>query len=364
MKNKPRILALYLPQYHPLPENDIWWGKGFTEWTNVGRAKPLFKGHYQPKVPSELGYYDLRLPCIREEQAELARKAGIEGFCYWHYWLGNGKRLMETIFDEVLNSGKPDFPFCLAWANHSWYAKNWNTKDTGKKDKLLIEQRYTGIQDYRNHYEYVLKAFKDHRYIKYNNMPVFMIYDAVNLPTEIISLWNKWAKEDGFINGIYFIGNLASLKEYGNEIKDKGFNAITKSRILDIKYISNKNRIKSYLNQLKNYILGKPAYCFSYEKAAQYFTAEEDEQENFIPSIIPNYDHSPRSGQFGVILDSSTPENFRLHLKKVFSVLKKKKNNLCILKSWNEWGEGNYMEPDIKFKDAYIKVLKEEIDNY
>lgn len=123
---KPKIIALYLPQYYPFKENNEWWGTGFTEWTNVGKAKPLFKGHYQPRVPADLGYYDLRLPCIREQQAQLAKEAGVYGFCYWHYWFGNGRRLMNLVFDEVLSTGKPDFPFCLGWANHSWYAKNWN----------------------------------------------------------------------------------------------------------------------------------------------------------------------------------------------------------------------------------------------
>lgn len=121
---KPRLISFYLPQFYPTPENDEWWGKGFTEWTNVGRAKPLFKGHYQPKVPADLGYYDLRIPEVREQQADLAREAGIEGFCYWHYWFGNGKRLLDRVFREVVETGKPDFPFCLCWANHSWYAKH------------------------------------------------------------------------------------------------------------------------------------------------------------------------------------------------------------------------------------------------
>lgn len=122
----PKILALYLPQYYPFKKNDEWWGKGFTEWTCVGKAKPLWKGHYQPNVPADLGYYDLRLPEVREQQVELARKAGVTGFLYWHYWLGNGKRIMERVFQEVLDSGKPDFPFALAWANHSWYKKDWS----------------------------------------------------------------------------------------------------------------------------------------------------------------------------------------------------------------------------------------------
>ena len=130
---KPRLISFYLPQFYPTPENDEWWGKGFTEWTNVGRAKPLFKGHYQPKVPADLGYYDLRIPEVREQQADLAREAGIEGFCYWHYWFGNGKRLLDRVFREVVETGKPDFPFCLCWANHSWYAKTREQIRRGEK---------------------------------------------------------------------------------------------------------------------------------------------------------------------------------------------------------------------------------------
>lgn len=129
---KARVIAFYLPQFYPTPYNDKYWGKGFTEWTNVAKAKPLFKNHYQPRIPADLGFYDLRLPEIREQQAELAREAGIEGFCYWHYWLGNGKRLLSRVFDEVIATGKPDFPFCLAWANHNWTTGTWENK--GKND--------------------------------------------------------------------------------------------------------------------------------------------------------------------------------------------------------------------------------------
>ena len=139
MKSKARVIAFYLPQFYPTPENDEWWEPGFTEWTNVARAKPLFKGHYQPRIPRDLGFYDLRVPETREKQAQLAREAGIEGFCYWHYWFGNGKRLLSDVFREVVETGKPDFPFCLCWANHSWYAKTW---DPNIPDKLLIEQTF------------------------------------------------------------------------------------------------------------------------------------------------------------------------------------------------------------------------------
>ena len=158
-----RVIALYLPQFHPIPENDKWWGPGFTEWMNVVKGKPLFKGHVQPKIPADLGFYDLRLPETREAQAQLAREAGIEGFCYYHYWFG-GKQLLERPFNEVLSSGKPDFPFCLCWANHSWSNKTWNRKSNLQANSMLIEQTYPGDEDDREHFMNVLPAFKDKRF--------------------------------------------------------------------------------------------------------------------------------------------------------------------------------------------------------
>ena len=145
-----RIIANYLPQFHPIPENDKFWGKGFTEWTNVAKAKPFFKGHYQPRIPADLGFYDLRLPEIREQQAQLAREAGVEGFCYWHYWFGNGKQLLERPFQEVVASGKPDFPFCLCWANHDWSNKSW--KKDSKLDAMIAKQEYLGEKDHTEHF--------------------------------------------------------------------------------------------------------------------------------------------------------------------------------------------------------------------
>ena len=168
-KAKVRAIAFYLPQFYPTPENDEWWAPGFTEWTNVGKAKPLFHGHYQPRVPADLGYYDLRVPETREMQAQLAKEAGLEGFCYWHYWF-NGRRLLDRVFREVVESGTPDFPFCLCWANHSWYAKTWNSNSP---DRLLIEQTYGGVEDFTAHFNAMLPAFKDEKYIKVDGKPVF-----------------------------------------------------------------------------------------------------------------------------------------------------------------------------------------------
>ena len=206
MTKKTRVIAFYLPQFHPIPENDKWWGKGFTEWTNVGKAKPLFKGHYQPRVPADLGYYDLRMPEVREAQAEMARAAGIEGFCYWHYWFGNGKKLLERPFQEVLLSGKPDFPFCLGWANHSWTNKSWEVGTKKVKEATLMEMIYNK-EEYIKHFYEVLPAFKDKRYIQVDGKPLFLVFRPLEIPNprEFIELWQAMAQENG-LKGIYFVG--------------------------------------------------------------------------------------------------------------------------------------------------------------
>lgn len=361
-KQSPRIIALYLPQYHPFPENDEWWGAGYTEWTSVGRAKPLFHGHYQPRIPADLGYYDLRLPIVREQQASLAKEAGIEGFCYWHYWFGNGKQLMSNIIDEVISSGKPVFPFMIGWANHSWYAKNWNSSDTKKKDRLLIEQTFPGVEDIRKHYEYVRVAFKDPRYIKEGNKPLFMVYLADNVPEDFIRLWNEWAIEDGF-DGVYFIGNI-NKDANADEYVKKGYNAVIKNRVDAAIQDRNKSKFSFVLSKFMSHFLNRPDRMVEYSKAAKFFVdQEEDRSENVIPSMIPGFDHSPRSGKYGLIIHNSTPELFESHCKEVLSVVSQKENKLVFLRSWNEWGEGNYMEPDLKYGKGYINALRRAIDS-
>ncbi len=356
---KPRVIAFYLPQYHPTPENDLWWGKGFTEWTNVGKAKPLFRGHYQPKVPADLGYYDLRVPETRGEQADMARKYGIEGFCYWHYWFGNGKKLLDRPFKEVLSSGKPDFPFCLAWANHSWEDKLFNKE--GKK-KILIEQVYPGEEDYIQHFNYILPAFQDKRYIQVDGKPLFMVYSPFEVPdvSAFIALWQKLARENG-LKGIHFVAHTYDERDILS-LKDKGFDGVNIVRLFqffrrDFSFLE-----KSYM-KIMRYVFGK-GQIVSYKRASRFFIGKEEALNDCYPTIIPNWDHSPRSGREGHILVDAEPRLFEKHVTEAVKVIseKEEEHQLIFLKSWNEWAEGNYMEPDLRYGKGYLEALKNGID--
>lgn len=365
---KPLIIAFYLPQFHPFKENDEWWGKGFTEWTNVGKAKSLFRGHNQPRVPTELGYYDLRLPIIREQQAQMAREAGVSAFCYWHYWFGNGTRLIPEVFQEVLETGKPDFPFCLGWANHSWMAKNWNSDGT-TKERMLMEQTYPGENDIKMHGDFLIKAFKDPRYVKIDGMPLFYIFDAISVPDDYICGFRKQVKEAGFPD-LLLVANTSDLNYKKEYFLERGFDLVSFQRLRgakqkDIKF-KGQQRIEKYINIIKGFMVRKPPFMREYSKAFPNFIVEEDKDDNVIPSIIPQWDHSPRSGWNGLILNNSTPELFYNHVLAAFDAIKFKPNNrkIIFLRSWNEWGEGNYMEPDITFGRGYINALRKAINEY
>lgn len=345
---EPKIIAHYLPQFHPIPENDQWWGKGFTEWTNVAKAKPLFKGHIQPKLPTDLGFYDLRVNETREEQAKLAKEAGIYGFCYWHYWFGDGKRLLEKPFNEVLELGKPDFPFCLGWANETWSGV-WH----GDDKRILVEQKYDGQQDQDLHFQFLLKAFNDPRYIKVNNKPLLYIYRPQNIPDTkaYLSYWDNLAKLNG-LSGIHFVAS-----KYYENYKNDGFEAFVDS----VPFIPN---LKT---TLKNRILRKIAKIPMVKSYRDFvFSSHFDRplMDGEYPSVLPGWDNTPRSGIRGVVYKGSTPTLFKIHVKKVLKQLTKSPTSekIIFLKSWNEWAEGNYLEPDQTYGKAYIEALKEAVD--
>jgi lipopolysaccharide biosynthesis protein len=356
-----RFLAFYLPQFHPIPENDEWWGKGFTEWHNVVRAKKLFRGHKQPHLPADLGFYDLRLEETRIAQAKLAQEAGIEGFCYWHYWFGNGKRLLERPFNEVLASGKPDFPFCLAWANHSWERKQW---DKDGSSEMLIEQKYLGVEDYVAHFNALLPAFKDKRYIKVNGKLFFIIYDNLKNPTaikEFMTTWCNLAQQNGF-NGFYFVTRDSDARNKAKNI-ESGFDAIYDDNTFNIHHKLSKIK-KAFLYVSRTWM--KRPTVFEYKKAIDYMITEHSCERDVIPSIAPNWDHSPRSGSNAILLHNAQPKYFKQVVQKALDAVKNKPKDeqIIIIKSWNEWGEGNYMEPDTEFGKEYLDSFKEGVKEF
>ena len=379
---KARVIAYYLPQFHPIPENDAAWGPGFTEWTNVAKAKPMFKGHNQPRIPADLGFYDLRLPIVREQQAQMARKAGIEGFAYWHYWFGNGKMLLQRPFEEVLSSGKPDFPFCLAWGNHDWTTGTWQR---GGGSQMIAKQEYPGEEDYVAHFNYCLPAFRDKRYIRVDGKPLFVMYDPYNFPdvAHFIEVWQRLAKENG-LEGVFFVAhckptttkrrkadgtiervlpNLDSSAEVYNALLGLGFDALNPNGtpLAEMRYTG--KYIRLIRSTLQKYLPWFPASVYDYGKVMPLFYAKEDTWENIFPTIMPQWDRSPRSGVTNGIYINSTPENFKKHVIQALELISKKQSEhrILFLRSWNEWAEGNYVEPDITYGHGFLDVLKESL---
>ena len=385
MSMSARLIALYLPQFHPIPENDKWWGKGFTEWTNLGKARPLFRGHYQPRLPADLGYYDLRVPETREAQAELARNAGIEGFCYYHYWFG-GKRLLERPFEEVVASGKPDFPFCLCWANETWSGV-WH----GAPNRLLIEQTYPGPEDNRKHFMALRDAFLDERYMRIDGRPIFIVHRPAKFPqvARFIQEWQELAVQNA-LPGIHFIAFLAS-PEPPWDFRSRGFDGCSTAGNLEVfrfplRHLlpsSNANslprnlrhsRAEVYGDALKGTLprwlwrrgrsfLGQFGNVLDYRHATPHLLKGCSGEPGVHPTVVPNWDNTPRSNVRGYVLHNSTPELFRAHLRDALNLVESHpiENRLVFIKSWNEWAEGNYLEPDQKFGHDYLKVVREEV---
>ncbi len=360
--SKPRIIAFYLPQFHPIPENDKWWGKGFTEWMNVGKAKPLFPGHKQPKVPTELGYYDLRLKSNYKLQIELAKEAGVEGFCFWHYYFGDGKQLLQKPVQSVLNDKSLDFPFCLGWANESWEKKLWN-KDASK-NILLMEQKYNGKKDYKQHFDIVYQYLEDSRYIEVDNKPVFLIYRPNQFQdiSSFINYWNELLYEK---NGkhFHFIAHADEKENAFEKYFEKGFDAVYSNRVQAGAQGLQYNFLRTIQYSLcKFFLLPR---IVNFKSVVEMAINKDDCQLNIYPGIICGWDHTPRSGRKGYVYVNFTLELFKHHIISILNLVKDKppQNQIVFLKSWNEWGEGNFMEPDLEFGKGKIAVLAKCLKN-
>ncbi len=341
-----RAIAFYLPQFHTIPENDEWWGKGFTEWTNVSKAKPLFEGHYQPHVPGELGYYDLRSPEARKAQAVLARKYGIYGFCYYHYWF-NGKLLLNEPLDAVLTSGKPEFPFCVCWANEDW-TRGWD----GRSGVILIQQNYND-QDDREHLRYLAPIFADRRYIRVDGKPLFLVYRVNRLPDpkKTAEAWREEARNLGI--GELYLCRVESFPDEHDDPGAIGFDASVEFQPdwtqlgtkmpLDIDH-----SVYDYGDFAKR-ILGKPTAPYTR-----------------FPCITPSWDNSPRRKRDSVIFAGSTPAIYEEWFRGVLRKLKSAglENNLVFINAWNEWGEGNHLEPDVQHGRGYLEATKRVLSEY
>jgi lipopolysaccharide biosynthesis protein len=355
-EKKAKLICYYLPQFHPIPENDEWWGKGFTEWTNVAKAKSLFPGHYQPRIPADLGFYDLRVPETRIAQAKMAKEYGIEGFCYWHYWFA-GKRLLERPFNEVLKSGEPDFPFCLGWANESWTGI-WH----GNSDRTLIEQTYPSEKDEEAHFQSLLEAFFDKRYLTVDGKPLFYIYKPHNLPeaNRFVDHWRELATNAG-LKGIYFIGE-SHIPTWNP--KENGFDASVPHMGQGfVKLMTNHANLMELLKKKWYYYIYDITNIFSYKDFVKHGTFLLSDEFVQYPCVLSNWDNTPRSGRRGYILSESTPELFRNHLRKAIEQVARRDfdKRLVFIKSWNEWAEGNYLEPDQMFGRGYLESCRDEV---
>jgi lipopolysaccharide biosynthesis protein len=348
-------IAIYLPQFHPIPENDEWWGPGFTEWRNVVTARPQFPGHYQPHLPADLGFYDLRVPEAREAQAAMAARYGISGFCYYHYWF-NGKRLLHRPFDEVLDSGAPDFPFCLCWANENW-TRRWD----GRDDLVLMAQKHS-LEDDIDHIDFLLKAFADSRYIKVDGRPLFLVYRPKLLADakQTADVWRERARRAGFPD-LY----LVKLEIFGDMRAPAsiGFDAALEfAPYFGIPKIGQRwARIRRRL--IHSGLLPSSPYLTHnvcrYDALIEHMLARDDVPYTQFRCVTPGWDNSSRRAAGAWIFHGSTPQLYESWLGNVVTQTRRRHRGdkqLLFINAWNEWAEGNHLEPDQRWGCAYLEA--------
>jgi len=349
-----RLIAFYLPQFHPIPENDSWWGKGFTEWTNVCRARPLFRGHRQPHLPADLGFYDLRLPEAREAQAALAREHGIEGFCYWHYWF-HGRRLLERPFDEVLRLGRPDYPFCLAWANEPW-SRRW----LGEETDLLLAQEHSPADD-EAHGRWLTSCFADKRYLRVGGRPMFLVYRPRHLPEprRTTDVWRAMCLKAGLPEP-YLLGMDAHCR--GTDCRELGFDGTVRfePQLGALPGAFEKGPSLARLRRnLRHGIPSAILKIYDYQEARRLMSAEEPGFP-IHPSLFVGWDNTPRRGKAAIVILNNTPEAFGGALGRLLASVGSRPSDerLVFINAWNEWAEGNHLEPDLERGRAHLEEIR------
>jgi glycosyltransferase involved in cell wall biosynthesis len=344
-----RLIAFYLPQFHPIPENDHWWGEGFTEWRNVVKAEPLFARHYQPHVPADLGFYDLRSPETREHQAEMAREYGIHGFCYYHYWF-SGKRLLDRPFNEVLASGKPDFPFCLCWANDPW-SRRWD----GRTQDLLQAQTYSPEDDL-SHIRWLLPALSDPRAIQADGKPLFLVYRAKDLPDarRTTETWREEVRKAG-LPGVYLVA-VETAWDLGWDATAVGFDAKVLFQPQFGRLITSARRMA---------VPGREGLqVYDYGETWRALAALESVSYTRFDTVFPGWDNTARRGADAVVFHNSTPDEYARWL--VHALEKAQQHpasaRFVFINAWNEWAEGCHLEPDLRSGRGYLEATRHALD--
>ncbi|NBY55871.1 MAG: glycosyl hydrolase [Betaproteobacteria bacterium] len=338
---KVRLIAFYLPQFHPIAENDQWWGKGFTEWTNVTKAQPLFEEHYQPHLPTELGFYDLRLRQTRHEQIELAKSYGIDGFCYHYYWF-SGKRLLNKPIDDMLADPASEMPFCFCWANENW-TRRWDAAD----HEVLIAQQYREEDDLAFIQE-LAPVFRDPRYIRVDGKPLLIVYRVQHLPDPLrtAAIWRNHCREAG-IGEIH----LCAALTHGNEsFRQYGFDSGVEFPPHNLRDASVNAEIQ-FFNPFKGYVL-------QFATIARSYLTRDYADEPVFKTVFPSWDNTARTGQRAVVVLNGTPANYAHWLSSTIekTLQAGASDPLVFINAWNEWAEGCHLEPDRKYGRAFLEA--------
>jgi len=349
IKEKPKLIAFYLPQFHVIPENDRWWGKGYTEWDRIKTSHPLFKGHNQPRVP--YNYYDLSNVETMVSQAKLATENGIYGFCYYHYWF-NGKKLLERPLEQMINSKNVAMPFCLSWANEPW-TRAWE----GRSKEILIRQEYGGKKEWEEHLDYLINFFKDDRYIKIDGRPVFLIYRAEAFEgfDKMILFWNKRMRDKGFKE--LFITETLNGYQKGSKctnsqavIEFEPMYTIGGGNCLELLF-------KIFRIKVMTYLYSKSYRVYDYDKVWRKII---DRRKRYGKKLVylgafVDWDNSPRFKNRSIIFKNVTPDKFYNYISQQFE---KSKTEFLFINAWNEWSEGTYLEPDKKHGKKYLEAIR------
>ena len=352
------VIAFYLPQFHEIPENNEWWGQGFTEWTNVKKANALFRGHYQPREPLNDNYYNLLDDVVIVNQMELALKYGIDGFCFYHYWF-NGKMVLQTPLEKLLKNKEAKLSFCLAWANEAW-TKTWHGAKGNKE--VLIRQCYGDKNDWETHYNWLRNFFLDERYIKIDNKPVFLIYKVHHMRhrSEMFEYFHERAVSDGF-DGIYLVQMLSDEQPVSRLRWISAYVDFEPARTRNI--LRNERGIKDsrkfkLSDKHPNWNWWNRWICdiWDYKKFNERLLNTPHETNQYRCCFV-DYDDSPRRGKKALIFTGSTPEKFGHYFRKQYELSLKENKELLFINAWNEWGESNYLEPDKKNGYGYLEKV-------